>query len=163
MKVQDVMTRDVLTVEVGATLNEALAIMHCLDVGAVPVIDQDRRCVGMVTDRDAAMAVYLHGQLPGRIPVRQVMSRQVYGCAPSDKLGTAEALMREHQVRRLPVLEPGGQLVGILSLADLARAAELGLGALAAGHITHTLQAITSPSVRPQPARSLLDKLVGGG
>jgi CBS domain-containing protein len=163
MKVQDIMTREVLTVGADATLNEALALMWSLDVGAVPVLDPDRRCVGVVTDRDVAMALYLHGELPAQIPVREVMSRQVYGCSPEDGLGTAEARMREHQIRRLPVVDPAGRLVGILALADLARAASLGVGPLTAGHLTRTLQAITTPRVRERPVQTLLDKLVGGG
>jgi len=78
----------------------------------------------MLTDRDVCMAAYTQGvSLTGAL-VTSAMSKQVFSCAPEDDVGSAEKLMREKQTRRLPVIEAGGQLVGILSLNDIAREAQ---------------------------------------
>jgi CBS domain-containing protein len=93
------------------------------DIGCVPVVEHGR-VVGMVTDRDICMAAYIQGvSLTGAL-VTSAMSKEVFSCAPNDDIATAEKLMREKQVRRLPVIDAQGHLAGIISLNDIAREGE---------------------------------------
>jgi CBS domain-containing protein len=88
----------------------------------VPVVDgaERRRVVGAVTDRDACMASYTRGRRLTEIRV-ETMSTGIRSCKPSDDLTAAEATMREAQVHRLPVVDEASQLLGVVSLADIAR------------------------------------------
>ena len=150
MKVEDVMTRNVESCGVNQSLSAAARIMWEKDCGCVPVVDPDGRCVGMLTDRDICMAAYTQGQPLWAISVSSAMSHVVHGCLPGDSLSRAELLMRAHQVRRLPVMGFDGQLIGILSLADLAREAEthpVG-GALAPSAIESTFAAVSHARLR---------------
>ena len=124
MKVEQVMTRDVKLCRVEESLNDAARVMWDHACGCVPVVDADDRVVGVLTDRDVCMAAYTRGLPLGDMTVSSAMSRQVFACHVGDALDTAEAIMREHQVRRLPVLGFGDRIVGILSLSDIAREAE---------------------------------------
>jgi CBS domain-containing protein len=148
MKVSDVMVGQVATIGPQATTNEALGEMSTRDVGALPVIDQSNRVVGMITDRDIAMACFARNQPPSAIPVREVMSTTVWTVNPDEPATRAESVMANHQVRRLPVCGPGGQLLGIVTVGDLARAANAGGRAVKPGELVKTLGAITSPQNR---------------
>lgn len=106
------------------TLNRAAQIMWENDCGAVPVVDHDTRVVGMITDRDLCMAAYTQGVLLNHSQVNGAMSKDIIVCGPAQDIATAEKLMREHQVRRLPVVDDKERLVGILSLNDIARYAD---------------------------------------
>ena len=75
----------------------------------------------MITDRDICMATWSRDQAPSAICVADAMSRELYFCSPNDSLSTAESLMRSKQIRRIPILDEQRTLVGILSLADVAR------------------------------------------
>ena len=123
VKVYELMTRDVKTCARDDTVNHAARIMWEHDCGCVPVIDAEGRVVGMLTDRDVCMAAYTQGLPLRAIPVATAMSRQVHSCRPDDALLVAERIMREHRVRRLPVIVPDGTLTGILSLNDVAQEA----------------------------------------
>lgn len=120
MNVSELMTRGVLACSIDDTLEHAAQILWENDCGCLPVVDGDDHVVGMITDRDICMAGYTQGKLYAEIPVSSAMAKQVYGVTEGDLIATAEALMRDKQVRRLPVLE-GGKLRGIVSLNDLAR------------------------------------------
>lgn len=160
MKVGDIMTRAVRRVSVDANLNDALAQMWEGDVGALPVVDDEGVVVGMVTDRDAAMAMFLQGRPPAAVPVRSVMSRPVWAADADDPVAQAEELMRTKQVRRLPVTDALGGLVGMVALSDLARAAATGVWSVAAGHVARSLSAISRPrSPAPAPPAG---KVAGG-
>jgi CBS domain-containing protein len=126
MRIEQVMHKDVDSVKPEESLNDAARILWERDCGCLPVVcdDASRRVVAMLTDRDICMAAYLGGRPLGELPVRGAMSPELYACGPEDSIEEAEALMRRAQVRRLPVVDASGQLVGIVSLSDLARAAE---------------------------------------
>jgi CBS domain-containing protein len=102
------------------SLNRAAQIMWECDCGAVPVVDADNRLIGIVTDRDLAMAAYTRGQPLTAMDVASTMSKQVYSANLVEPLGAVLRLMREHQVRRVPITN-GGRLVGMVTLADAAR------------------------------------------
>jgi CBS-domain-containing membrane protein len=99
--------------------------MWDFDCGCLPVTADDgsQRVVGMITDRDICMAARLHARPLTEIRVQEVMAKDVRACNPGDLLREAEAIMSEAHVRRLPVVDEGDQLLGIISLTDLAREA----------------------------------------
>ncbi|MBM3990065.1 MAG: CBS domain-containing protein [Planctomycetes bacterium] len=120
MQVDELMTRDVWTCAPQDDLAAAAGAMWERDCGCVPVVDGQRKVVGMVTDRDICMAAWIKGRKLHEIGVSEVMSERVIACRVDEVAECAEALMREHGVRRLPVLDLDGKLAGLLSLADLA-------------------------------------------
>ena len=123
MRVGDAMTRVVRTCRPEEDLTCAARIMWEWDCGFVPVVDRAGRVAGVITDRDVCMAAYTKGLPLGSIRVADVMTRSVVSCSREDAFDVAHSLMRRWRVRRLPVLDPGGKLVGVLSLDDIARAA----------------------------------------
>ncbi|HEX9104174.1 MAG TPA: CBS domain-containing protein [Polyangia bacterium] len=125
MKVESIMTRDVAACTAGQTLNCAAQIMWDRDCGCVPVVDGNNLVVGMLTDRDICMAAYTTNAPLTALRVGDIMCKQVIACGPFDSIEQAEALMQRHKIRRLPVVGFENQLMGILSLNDLARAARV--------------------------------------
>ena len=154
MRVQDLMSTNVRTCRMTDMLNTPAQHMWEGDLGAVPVVDEDSRVVGMITDRDISMAAYTQGNRLSDIPVERSMTKAVYTVKTKDDARTAESLMRTNAVRRLPVVEDDGHLAGIVSLNDLARetAAQKvkGKRELTADELTDTVAAIGEPrSLRP--------------
>ena len=143
MRVSEVMTRGVECTSPDATLQEAAAKMKSLDVGPLPVCDNDR-LVGMVTDRDITVRATAEGETPTDVRVRDVMTPEVIYCFEDALVGDAALLMQQKQVRRLLVLNRDKRLVGIVSLGDLA--VETGDEQLAG----NTLEAVSEPA---QPRR----------
>ena len=104
-------------------LNAAAQHMWEHDCGAVPIVAAGGKLVGIVTDRDICMAAYTKGVPLTEIPIQAVMARHVHACHPEDSLERVAMLMADARVRRLPVVDAQGHLVGIISLADIAKAA----------------------------------------
>jgi CBS domain-containing protein len=125
MKVQQLMTKAVSCCLPEETANQAAQIMWERDCGFVPVVEDraSQRVVGVVTDRDICMAAYTKGRSLDQIPLRELMSTEVRSCRASDDVGEAEQAMRRAQVHRLTVLDDAGQLLGVISVADVAREA----------------------------------------
>ena len=123
MKVEELMTREVGACRAFDRADQGAKIMWERDCGAVPVLDQEGSVVAMLTDRDLCMAAMLEGRGLSEIRVSSAMSKDLWSCRPDDDLSNAEEVMRAHKVRRLPVVDAHGKLLGILSLSDLARAA----------------------------------------
>ena len=123
MKVEQLMTREIEVCKAHETLNRAAQLMWERDCGFIPVIESngDGGLVGVITDRDIAMATYVQGKPPLAIPLSRVMSRKPICCHVEDNIAQAEALMRTNQVRRLPVVNLSGHVVGVVSLNDIAR------------------------------------------
>src|SRR5262249_46950142 len=119
MKVRDIMTRNVTVVRPDSTLQEAADRMKELNVGPMPVCDGSR-LVGMLTDRDIAVRGVAEGHDPWTDKVRDVMTPEVVYCFEDQEVEEAAHVMKEKQVRRLLVLDHGKNLVGIVSLGDLA-------------------------------------------
>jgi CBS domain-containing protein len=119
MQVSEVMTRGAECTRPDATLEEAAERMKALDVGSLPVCDNDR-LVGMLTDRDITVRSTAQGEDPTRDRVRDVMTPEVIYCFEDEDVAKAGQLMKRKQVRRLLVLNRDKRLVGILSLDDLA-------------------------------------------
>lgn len=125
MLVESLMTKGVWTCTPDDTLHEAARIMWERDCGCVPVVESgaSHRLVGIITDRDACMSAYLNGQPFEALHVNDAMTSSVRTCSPSDSIHDAEEIMRAARVRRLPVVDEAGQLLGVVSLADIAREA----------------------------------------
>jgi CBS domain-containing protein len=125
MKIGELMTQNVRTCRPTDTLSTAAQLMWDGDCGCIPVVSDDgsKRVVGMITDRDICMAAHFHGCRPREIAVGDVMSTGVRSVGPSEDLADAEAIMRDAQVRRLPVVDSNQEILGMVSLADLAREA----------------------------------------
>ena len=119
MKIRDAMTRDVCMVRPDQTIREAAHMMAELDIGAVPVQDNDR-LVGMITDRDIAVRAVAEG-LGSDTPIREVMTNEIKYCYEDQTVDEVTRNMGEQRLRRLPVMNRDKRLVGILSLGDLAR------------------------------------------
>lgn len=117
--VKDVMTRQVYTIDAGATVVDAADRMRMYMVGALPVQEGDR-LVGMLTDRDIVCRAVAHNRLPSSITVSEVMTAKVVSCLGDTPVWKAEQLMEEHVIRRLIVLDDKGAVLGILSYDDLA-------------------------------------------
>jgi CBS domain-containing protein len=118
--VRDVMTENPRSITVDQPVVEAARIMRDEDVGLVPIVEGDR-LVGTVTDRDITVRVVAENRDPSSTTVREVASTDLVTVDPQQELDEALRLMAEHQVRRLPVVEEDGRLVGIVAQADVAR------------------------------------------
>ncbi len=120
MRVEELMTHPVKTCRSSDSLNAPAQIMWECDVGCVPVVNAANQVVGMITDRDIAMAAYTQGTPLEVIRVESAMSKHVHTCGPLDSVSSAEKAMQANQVRRLPVVDPAGELVGVVSMNDIA-------------------------------------------
>jgi CBS domain-containing protein len=123
MRVKDVMTRDAKPCRGDQTLAAAAKTMWDHDCGCVPIVDDQARVIGMLTDRDICMAALGSGRPLHDLVVSDAMARSVVRCTPDDPLDIALRSMSRARVRRLPVVSATGKLAGILSLHDAARAA----------------------------------------
>lgn len=122
-KIADVMTRHPRAVQAQTSVREAARLMEGDDVGSLPVVEaQDSpKLIGVLTDRDIALRVVAAGRDPETTAVSEVASRDIHTVTPDDDLDDALERMARAQVRRLPVVIGEGELVGILSQADLPR------------------------------------------
>ena len=147
MIVERIMTRDVACCKPDDTLHDAVKLMDDCDCGLLPVVENDV-IVGVVTDRDAALAAYERDAKLSDICVADVMSKRVRVCHPSDSVATVEQQMQLFKVRRIPVVDDEKHVVGMVSLDDLAMAADRGQdkpGFPTAAEVAHTLATIAQP------------------
>jgi CBS-domain-containing membrane protein len=125
------------------------------DCGIVPVLDDARRVIGVITDRDICMAVATRHRRPEDLTAREVMSGKLFSVYPDDKVRTALETMRAERVRRLPVVDAERRLQGIVSINDVVLNAQPS-GARMAAHpsandVLATLQSICRHSLRAKP------------
>jgi CBS domain-containing protein len=118
--IRDVMTSEPRTIDAGQSVAYAAKMMRDEDVGLAPIVEDDK-LIGMLTDRDIAVRVVAEGRNPNEVTVGEVASKQVVTIDPQQDLAEALRIMAKHQVRRLPVVEEDGRLVGIVAQADVAR------------------------------------------
>lgn len=120
MRVQEVMTEDVKFCAPETNLAAVAAAMWANDCGVLPVVGDNSKAMGVITDRDIAIALGTRDRRATEIRADEVMSHHLYTASPDDDIHTALKLMRKEKVRRLPVVSRGGVLKGILSLNDIA-------------------------------------------
>jgi len=123
MKVRDIMRREPCVCSPGNHLARVGRLMAEGACGFLPVLGDEGRVVGVITDRDVAMATALRDRKPSEIEVRQVVSGEVHACGPDEDVRRALEVMRRWKVRRLPVIDRH-ELVGILSLDDVVLEAQ---------------------------------------
>ncbi|MCL6584271.1 MAG: CBS domain-containing protein [bacterium] len=123
MKARDIMTANPSSCHPKDRLCSAINIMREHNVGVVPVTDgaDGRHLVGIITDRDVALSLGAEEKACSQLNVESCMSRQVFFCYPDDDLKKVEQIMKEHKVRRVPVVDQEGTLQGIIATADIAR------------------------------------------
>ncbi len=121
--VKDVMTSNPCAIDADKPVAYAAEMMKKEDVGIAPIVEGDR-LVGTLTDRDIVVRVVADGRDPQQVKVRDVASRDLVTVDPQQGLDEALRLMARHQVRRLPVVEEDGRLVGVVAQADVAEEAK---------------------------------------
>ncbi len=126
MKISSLLHPGVATCDQLDNLERVAHRMWNRDVGCLPVVTDAGTLVGMITDRDVAMAAFLQGAPLSRIIVGSVMSKELVTCTAEDTVKVAIERMMTRQLRRLPVVDRDVKLVGIISLNDIARAAAAG-------------------------------------
>jgi CBS domain-containing protein len=134
--IADIMTRSIATVRRDETLQAAARRMQEMDVGSLPVLD-GKAVAGIVTDRDIAVRGVAAGMIPQESLVADVMTAELRFCRADDTVEQAMAEMGDLQVRRLPVLDAKNEIVGIVSLGDLATRQS--------AHTDETLREISTP------------------
>jgi len=120
LRVRDVMTPYPTCCAPDDSVLRAVRVMKSEDVGAVPVVEHDRRLVGIVTDRDLALEIVAAGRDPERTIVETVMTHNPVVCNAGDDVEAVLGAMGEHRVRRVPVVDDKGRIVGIVAQADVA-------------------------------------------
>jgi CBS domain-containing protein len=150
MTAKDLMTSNVKSCSADANLATVAKIMWDCDCGTVPVVNEERKVIGMITDRDICIAAATRSTAPVNIRVREVMSGRVHNCFSEDNVSTVLKTMKERRVRRLPVLDRQEHLVGIISMNDLVARADRHSGANVPGdEFLATLKSICEHSVAP--------------
>lgn len=152
MNVKELMSSPAVTCRPDHTLDTAARLMWEHDCGAIPVVNRENVLVGMVTDRDICMAAYTQAMPLHDIEVATAMAKQVFFANPTDTLDTAEQLMRDVRVRRLPVVDNKGRPIGLLSLNDIARHAA---SARKKGGLEHEVTRTLAAICQPWPTRFL--------
>src|ERR671932_1903094 len=118
--IRDLMTANPCSIDAEQTVAHAAKMMRDEDVGLAPIVEGDK-LVGTLTDRDIAIRVVAEGKDPNQTTVREIASTNIVTIDPQQDLDEALRLMAKHQVRRLPVVEEDGRLVGVVAQADVAR------------------------------------------
>ncbi len=123
MKVKDIMTSDPVSVTPETPLREAARMMKQHNVGIIPVVEREgsKQLVGVITDRDIAVRCVAEGHDSSKCPVREAMSSDVQTARADDDVSSVMRLMGKEQVRRIPIVDERGALVGIVAQADVVR------------------------------------------
>lgn len=151
MKIQEVMTTSPKCCVPSDTASKAARIMKDMDTGIVPIIEneQSRRLVGVVTDRDLCLKVIAEGQDPHSVQVSRCMTPTLVCCTPDDDLQKALDLIRDNQVRRIPVVDQDGIIQGMVSMADMVQRADI------PSNWTHeTLKKVSEPTLQASQPRA---------
>lgn len=149
MKVQEIMTTAVECCLPSDSARKAAEFMREADAGVVPVIaaQDDPKVIGIVTDRDLCMDVVAAGRHPNEVRVENCMTRKLVVCHPDDEVERAADLMAEKQIRRIPVVDEKGGIMGIVSLSDVARSSR------SSADIGEALHDISEPTPEPSLPR----------
>jgi CBS-domain-containing membrane protein len=148
MKVLECFTRNPVTCGPDSDLAKAAWAMWNQDCGIVPVVDDQGILMGVVSDRDVTMAAVTKNRAPSDIHVREIMTGKVQTCHPHDDVLDALKTLAAYRIRRLPVVDGDGKLLGMLSLSDLVHHAEIpGTGSeeVPARELLATLKEVLTP------------------
>lgn len=145
MQIKEIMSHPVVTCSSESTLDQPARLMWEFDCGIVPVVNDEGKITGVLTDRDVCMAAYTQGKPLSSIPVSVAMASRVVASHIEDTIEQAETLMRKNQIRRLPVVDNENRPVGIVSMNDLARLAARAKRSGVDREIVTTLAAVCAP------------------
>ena len=146
MKLNEIMTPDVVTIDPDASLQQAAQMMASLDIGLLPVMANDD-LLGVITDRDITARAAARGLDPKRTQVRHIMTEAAICCSDTEEIAQGAKQMMNHQIRRLPILDGNHRLVGIVSLGDLVKGlADKGQ----AGEVLLRVSETTVPTAMPR-------------
>jgi len=126
MNVKDVMTQSAVSCSTDTNVGAAVELLCVNNCGMLPVVANDRRIQGVVTDRDLAIAMGTRNRLAGELTVGEIATTNVVTCKPEDEIHEALQTMAEKQVRRLPVVDKDGVPLGILSIDNIITHGDLG-------------------------------------
>jgi len=143
MRIASMIHRSVVTCSDRDDVAHATHLMWEHDLGCIPVIDATNKVIGMITDRDIAIAAWFQARPLGSIAVSSVMAKEIITCGEDEDVRTVLHAMRTRQIHRVPVIDGEGYLLGVLSLNDLARAAVD--GRLPAAEVVATLAEVSRP------------------
>jgi CBS domain-containing protein len=119
---EEVMTRNPVCCLPDESVNQVARKMRSEGVGSIPIIEnrENQQLVGILTDRDLALKVVATGRNPAKMKISEVMRQNPFTCLQSDNVQKAFDMMASHQVRRIPVIDGNGRIVGIIAQADVA-------------------------------------------
>ncbi len=143
MKVSKIMTKTVGFCQAEDDLSKAVEIMWQNDCGVVPIVDKESKVVGIISDRDAAIAAFLKKSVLAKISISDHISEKVVTCSEKDNVKKVLKKMKKHQINRLPVVDKKEKLAGIISITDILLAA--GKDKSLKKKILKTLEAIGKP------------------
>jgi CBS domain-containing protein len=123
MRCEELMKKDVQCCQQNDPVSDVAARMRDCNIGFMPVVDDDHRMVGTITDRDITIRVVANSR-PPTTPVKDVVTADTVTCKPTDDLKEAESLMSHHKKSRIVCVDDGGKPVGVISLSDIAKAAQ---------------------------------------
>ena len=148
-RARDVMTFNVACVHPTDSAEYAARLMRDCDCGALPVVDREGRLMGMITDRDLAVRLVARGANIRDARVHDCMTDDAFACQETSSIDDCMREMSRHQVRRMPIVDRAGHVVGIVSQGDLARHAEHHRGSGERRAVADVLGAISEPSAQP--------------
>lgn len=148
MFIRDIMTKSPISCVPSNTVQKAAQLMRDHDIGVIPVVEseQSQKLLGVITDRDLCMTIVADAKDASTAHVKDSMTATVVSCYPEDDLQKAETLMRDNQVRRIPIIDKENKLQGILSIADVLRRSNLPAG--------ETLKDISQPTSEASKPRA---------
>ena len=152
MKVKDAMAKKPVFCGPEANLGVAVEALWNNNCGILPIVNAQRQVMGVITDRDIAIALGTRNRLPAEITVVDAATRKVHSCKPTDDIHTALDTMAENKVRRLVVINEQNQLEGVLSMDDVVLYAETATSNLSSDDVLRTLKALYSPQLSARAA-----------
>lgn len=121
MKISECMSKDVCFVKPECNVYDAARIMCENHIGCIPVCDEQKSVVGIITDRDIILRSVACNKETKTTPVSEIMTTNVYTCNPEKEITEAQNLMAQNQIRRIPIVDNAKKIVGILTMGDLAK------------------------------------------
>jgi len=119
MRLKEIMLEDTKTCRSNQNLLDAARLMRQVNCGVVPIIDENKKVLGMLTDRDICLCVADKDQKLSDIRISEAMTPKAYSCHPNDSIDDALETMRQHQIRRVPIVDDKGVLQGIVTMDDI--------------------------------------------
>ena len=119
-KAKDIMTRNPRCCKLTSSVLEAIEVMREEDCGIVPIVDENEKCVGVITDRDLCLHVIPARRDPGYTELQEIMTRNPVTCSDEDNMDDVLKKMKNKMVRRIPVVDVNNKCIGIISEVDIA-------------------------------------------